>query len=65
MGKPSYLRAAIEDWVNDRISLERLCELWQVSFYEFSLLSKVLRLTKGMPRASVGKIEGYLEATKD
>jgi len=33
MGKPSYLRAAIEDWVNDRISLERLCELWGVNFH--------------------------------
>jgi len=30
MDKPTYLRAAIEDWMAVRISLERLCEIWHV-----------------------------------
>lgn len=31
--KPTYLRAAIQDWKNRLISFERLCEIWRVPYY--------------------------------
>jgi len=32
-GKPSYLRAAVEDWKAKRISSDRLCEIWGVPLF--------------------------------
>ena len=31
MDRPSYLRAAIEDWKSEQINTEQLCRIWQVS----------------------------------
>lgn len=33
MGKPTYLRASVEDWTNNLISTERLCEIWRLPFF--------------------------------
>lgn len=63
--KPTYLRAAIEDWKAERISLERLCEIWCVSFFQVTFFLKVLRIWEEFPEGSVEQIEAFLEATKD
>jgi len=62
MDKPTYLRAAIEDWKADRISLEKLCELWHVSVYALGALNlerDAWRTTAGMKR-----IEEMLEGLR-
>ena len=65
MDKPTYLRAAIRDWKAERISLERLCEIWGVNFYAIHRSFCIMTgKVYDWQMTSVKRIEEVLEATK-
>lgn len=63
--KPTYRRAAIEDWKGRFISLERLCEIWRVSLYATfnALLSEAVREGEWLD-IPTERIEEILEGLK-
>ena len=55
--EPTYISAAIDDWVNSRISLDRLAEIFRLNAFE--LRSNMADIKQGK-----ANIEGVRQAIK-